>query len=50
MAAPTFLIPKRDGTQRLIHDLRKINKHIEVPHFTLTGARGAAQVVRPQTG
>lgn len=44
--APTFLIPKKDGTQRLIHDLRSINKHIEVPHFTLTGARSAAQVVR----
>lgn len=44
--APTFLIPKKDGTMRLIHDLRETNKHILPPRFTLHGARDAAAVTR----
>ena len=43
--SPTFLIPKRDGGTRLIHDLRQINKAIIPPKFTLRGARDAASVV-----
>lgn len=43
--APTFLIPKRDGSSRLIHDLRGINKAIKPPSFTLKGAKDAAAVV-----
>lgn len=44
--SPTFLIPKKDGTRRLIHDLRGVNKHLTPPHFTLHGARDAGEVVR----
>lgn len=44
--SPTFLIPKRDGTKRLIHDLREVNKSIAPPKFTLHGARDAGEVVR----
>ena len=44
--SPTFLIPKRDGTKRLIHDLREVNKSIVPPKFTLHGARDAGEVVR----
>lgn len=46
MVAPTFLIPKKDGTNRLIHDLRVTNRHIAPPHFTLHGARDAGEVTR----
>lgn len=44
--APTFLIPKKDGTRRLIHDLRETNKHIDPPRFTLHGGRDTAETVR----
>ena len=44
--SPTFTIPKKDGTLRLIHDLRQINRELVAPHFTLNGAREAANVVR----
>ena len=44
--SPTFLIPKKDGSQRLIHDLRAVNKHLDPPHFTLRGARDAGEVTR----
>lgn len=43
--SPTFIIPKRDGGTRLIHDLRHINKSIAPPKFTLRGAKDAASVV-----
>lgn len=46
VVAPTFLIPKKDGSMRLIHDLRETNKHIRPPRFTLRGGRDAAQVTR----
>lgn len=46
MISPTFLIPKKDGLERLIHDLREVNKHLCPPHFTLHGARDAGGVVR----
>lgn len=46
VVAPTFLIPKKDGSMRLIHDLRETNRHIAPPRFTLRGARDAASVTR----
>lgn len=46
VVAPTFLIPKKDGSMRLIHDLRETNRHIAPPRFTLRGAREAASVTR----
>ena len=46
VVALTFLIPKKDGSMRLIHDLRETNKHINLPRFTLHGNRDAAQVTR----
>lgn len=46
VVSPTFLIPKRDGGKRLIHDLRRVNKHIVPPRFTLRGAKDAASVTR----
>ena len=44
--SPTFLIPKKDGGQRLIHDLRGINRCLLPPKFSLRGAREAADLVR----
>ena len=44
--SPVFLIPKKSGGSRMIHDLRGINAHIRAPHFTLRGAKDAATVVR----
>lgn len=46
VSSPTFIIPKRDGTNRLIHDLRQINSALDAPSFTLRGAQEAADVVR----
>lgn len=46
VVSPTFLIPKKDGTKRLIHDLRGVNKHLDPPRFTLHGAREAGEVTR----
>ena len=46
VVSPTFLVPKRDGTSRLIHDLRGVNRCLEAPHFTLRGARDAGEVTR----
>lgn len=43
--SPVFLIPKRSGGKRLIHDLRDVNAHIRAPHFTLRGVKDAAAVV-----
>lgn len=44
--SPTFIIPKKDGGRRVIHDLRAINTALRPPKFTLHGAREAASVVR----
>lgn len=46
VVSPTFLIPKKDGAKRLIHDLREVNKHLVPPRFTLHGAKDAGDVVR----
>ena len=46
LVSPTFLIPKRNGGARLIHDLRGVNASIVPPHFTLKGATEAAEVTR----
>ena len=46
IVSPTFLIPKKDGAMRLIHDLREVNRCIEPPRFSLRGARDAGEVVR----
>lgn len=46
VVSPTFTIPKRDGSLRLIHDLRQINRALDAPKFTLRGAKEAADVVR----
>ena len=46
IVSPTFVIPKRTGGLRSIHDLRSINAHLEAPHFSLHGARDASEVVR----
>lgn len=44
--SPIFLIPKRDGGRRLIHDLRYVNRFLKAPHFTLHGIQDTAAVVR----
>ena len=44
--ALTFIIPKKGGGTRLIHDLRSINRCLAPPKFTLKGAKEAAAVVR----
>lgn len=46
IVSPTFVIPKKDGSMRLIHDLRQVNARLAAPKFTLHGVREAAEVVR----
>lgn len=46
VVSPVFMIPKRSGGMRLIHDLRAINAHLEAPHFSIHGCKDAASVVR----
>lgn len=46
VVSPVFVIPKKDGGRRLIHDLRFVNRFLEAPHFTLHGVRDTASVVR----
>lgn len=46
LVSPTFLIPKKSGGTRLIHDLRGVNASIVPPRFTLRGAAEAAGVTR----
>lgn len=46
LPSPVFLIPKRAGGVRLIHDLRQVNACLRPPTFTLRGAAEAADVVR----
>lgn len=46
ITSPVFLIPKKDGGQRLIHDLRGINRCLVPPKFSLRGAKEAGDVVR----
>lgn len=44
--SPTFVLPKKDGSYRLIHDLRQINVAMDAPRFKMRGAKEAADVVR----
>lgn len=46
VVSPVFCIPKRDGSWRLIHDLRQVNRCLAAPRFSLRGAKEASQVVR----
>lgn len=46
LVSPVFCVPKKDGTKRLIHDLRQVNRHIAPPKFTLKGVKQAGEVVR----
>lgn len=46
LCSPTFLVPKKDGGQRLIHDLRGVNRCLAPPRFSLRGAKEAGEVVR----
>ena len=46
IVSPTFVIPKKDGSMRLIHDLRQVNARLAAPKFTLHGVREVAEVVR----
>ena len=46
LPSPVFVIPKRTGGVRLIHDLRQVNACLRPPTFTLRGAAEAADVVR----
>ena len=46
VVALVFLLPKKDGTFRLIHNLRQTNRSVKPPHFSLHGARDAGQVTR----
>ena len=45
LLSPVFVIPKKTGGVRLIHDLRQVNACLRPPAFTLRGAAEAAEVV-----
>ena len=44
--SPTFLIPKKDETMYLIHNLRGVNYCLDPPRFALHGARDVGEVTR----
>ena len=46
MTSPFFLLPKRDGSLRGIHDLREPNKYLPKPRFSLKGIQETIRVVR----
>lgn len=43
--SPVFLIPKRTGGIRMIHDLREINSHLRAPPFSLLRVKEVVEVV-----
>ena len=43
-----FLVPKKDGGQRPVINLRALNKYIQVDHFKMEGFHMVKELVRPQ--
>ena len=41
-----FLVPKKNGTWRLVIDLSKMNKYLQVPHFKMETTRSVAASIR----
>lgn len=46
VTSPVFMIPKRSGGMRMIHELRRVNAYLDAPHFSIHGCKDAAAVVR----
>lgn len=42
-----FLVPKKDGSKRLILDLSRLNEFIDCPHFKMTNHVTAAGLINP---
>ena len=43
----TFTRPKRDGSHRLILNLKKLNEHIAYHHFKMDSLQSAVQLLKP---
>lgn len=44
--SPVFLVPKSDGTRRFILNLKKLNEHVDSPHFKMEDHRTVCKVLR----
>nr|CAH7724197.1 unnamed protein product [Callosobruchus chinensis] len=44
-----FVIPKSNGTNRLILYLKKFNKYVETFHFEMEGYKVASDLIKPQS-
>ena len=45
--SPLFLVPKKDGTQRPVINLKQLNFHVEYQHFKMEGLHMLRELLQP---
>ena len=45
--SPIFTVPKKDGSLRMILNLKRFNVHVEYQHFKMDSLHSAVQLMRP---
>ena len=45
-----FLVPKKDGSQRPVINLKNLNSFVDVPHFKMEGIQPSKVFCRKRTG